>query len=141
MATKQYFSHAELKAMAQERERLNPPPAILDCGHTPTTPHSPITSGTAHTADGKEICTDCADAMQREELQTATKTYGYLDKKRKQITTWTGGKLATLTAARTIGHNLAGTMIAWNAVDDNGQRWYGRNSGDGMATVMHRAKR
>jgi len=174
-----YYDHSQLRAMAEERERENPPPAILDCGHapghhdyfvvsfwtgddgktfchacrearanarildcghTPTVPHSPMTSGTAHTPDGREICCDCADRDQRERLKTATASVGYLNLKRRMITTWTGGHLATVTAWWTIYHNKAGTLTCWRARDAEGREWYGRGSGDGMATRMHARK-
>jgi hypothetical protein len=113
---------------------------VLDCGHPPTVPHNPMTSGTAHTQDGREICCACADNEQRAALATATEYAGYVDRKRKQITTWTGGKLATLTDTWTIWNNFGGDLLCWNAVDDSGREWYGKGAGDGMITRMHLRK-
>ena len=140
-----YWSHTyatttDGRKICHECHKAEKDSRTLDCGHTPTVPQSDITTGTTHTPDGREICCACADDMQRADLATATKTYGYVDRKRGQITTWTGGKLATLTHAWTIRGGFVGTMLAWNAVDDSGNHWYGRNAGDGMATTLHRAK-
>lgn len=49
----------------------------LDCGHPPS-PHGESTTGTAHTADNREICCDCADKEQREDLRTAQTYMAYL---------------------------------------------------------------
>jgi len=173
-----YYDSNGLRELARAEEALNPPPAILECGHAPSehsywshtyaatedgrkichachkiekdsrildcghTPslHSDFTTGTAHTQDGREICCACADNEQRLLLRSSVKSFGYVNRKRGQITTWTGGKLATLTHSWTIRGGFGGTMLAWNAIDDSGNHWYGRNAGDGMATVMHKAK-
>ncbi len=105
----------------------------LSCGHTPS-PHSEHTTGTAHTHDGREICWACADREQVEGLRDRTKPAGgYLSSDGKTVTTWTGGKLGTVTSSTTI--HLAKyswihgkTMQAIRVRDIHGGMWYGRTS-------------
>ncbi len=111
---------------------------MLSCGHNPS-PHDPHTTGTAFLPDGREICWDCADALERERMLTESKIGAYLSGDGTAITTWSGGKLARVTGkvTRRVGFGRT-SQVFWNATDDNGARWYGRSQGFGMCTMMRR---
>jgi hypothetical protein len=117
----------------------------LACGHQPS-PHSEHTTGTAHTPKG-EVCWTCADAMQREDLRTSDRFSAYLslsaDKTTLQLTTWSGGVLATVTAkweTSAGGFARRTTITRFRAVDSHGGRWFGSSPGVGMYARMRRAK-
>jgi hypothetical protein len=117
---------------------------VLSCGHHPS-PHSEHTTGTAHTPDGREICWTCADQEQREALKDRTKAAGgYLASDGRTVTTWTGGKLGTVTSATTV--RLARwsafhgkTMQAIRVRDVHGNMWHGRTS-PGMSVTLRPLK-
>ena len=107
------------------------------CHAAPTLANTPLAGYAIY--GKKVVCYSCADDLQRADLVDGrTKYYGYLGK--DAITTWTGGVLARVTYRWTIRCGFGGKQTCWNAVDAQGNRWYGRNAGDGMATTMHKAK-
>lgn len=118
---------------------------ILSCGHTPS-PHSYITTGTAHTPDGREICCECADREQVQGLKDRSKPFGaYLDGDGRTVTTWTGGKLGTVTSSHTIhlarwSYVHGKTMLAIRVRDVHGAMWHGRTS-PGMCVTLRPSKR
>jgi len=115
--------------------------ANLSCGHEPS-PHGPHTTGTAHTPNGREICWGCADNEQRESLKTEERWDAYLSSDGKQLTTWTGGKLADVTELWwRDGVNFGGTRrYYFRARDVHGQRWHGTSPGHSMYARMRRSK-
>lgn len=192
----EWYTSAQLREMALAEEEQNPPPAILecghapsthsyfchtyattadgrkichdcdqaakdsrilDCGHTPTTPHSPMMSGTAHAPDGREMCWDCAAKGEIAALLTSNHYHGYTKRETigtgkyaglamgGQIITWTGATLIERAQFWTIGHNWWGTggkLWCWTGKDAHGQTWYGRcAASDGHITSMHKAKK
>ncbi len=110
----------------------------LVCGHSPS-PHCDISTGTAHTRDGREICFDCADKEQRADMRTAQHYTAYLTG--DKITTWSGGLLARVTYRRTRRVGFHGSeRVYFNAVDLDGKRWHGNSPGDGMYCRLHASK-
>jgi hypothetical protein len=107
----------------------------LVCGHSPSA-HCEISTGTAHTRDGREICFDCADKEQRDEMRTAEHYSGYLQD--REIHTWSGGLLARVTSrvTRRVGF-YGSSRVYFAAIDLNGKRWYGNSPGDGMYCRLH----
>lgn len=126
---------------------MKPDDRILSCGHKPSphSEHTTGTTGTAHTPDGREICCQCADAEQVEALKDRTKPVGaYLAGDGRTVTTWTGGKLGTVTASSTV--RLARwsafhgrTMQAIRVRDVHGNMWHGRTS-PGMSVNLRPCK-
>lgn len=112
----------------------------LDCGHAATP--TDFTPGYATVAKtGGKICHSCADAMQRNELNAVDKTVAYVSGDGKAVTTWTGGRLMTITQHGSAPNGWHGSQIHyWRAVDDNNRGWYGRNAGNGMCITMRKAK-
>lgn len=112
-------------------------PTILDCGHEatpPTTFHAngvPLTTGVAHTPDGRSICYSCADDEQREALLGAGTVpfVAYLSSDRKCVTTWTGGTLGTVTRYTTGQGRWSTYGIVHRCyvrvTDVHGQEWTG----------------
>lgn len=119
---------------------------ILDCGHKPSE-HGEHTTGTAHftNKDGTktEICCACADERQRADLLTNDKYCAYVSSNGKELNTWTGGKLGTITAesqVRSWRNSSFGDLFAYSITDVHGQRWYGRGSGRGMLLTIRKCK-
>jgi hypothetical protein len=113
---------------------------ILDCGHVP----SEVTHcGTGYaTYEGKTVCYDCATILDRAEMVLADKMLGYLSMAGHAITNWPGGVLVDCTEMWPMRHNFYPyRLIHWRGKDSEGREWYGKASGRGMATVMHRAKK
>ena len=118
----------------------------LDCGHSP----SPVANNTsringiAHTPDGKRVCYDCADTLQRAEvLSDDTHPFmAYLSK--GKLTTWTGGDLGLKIIDRTNYRvrqfsYISGYDRTWiKAQDTRGRIWTGRNGGDGLCIRLFR---
>lgn len=106
---------------------------VLSCGHTPS-PHNIYTTGTAWTMDGREICWVCADAEQVADLLKREPVVGYLSADGKAVTTWTGGKLGSVTWSRatkltrqSYTHNRNSYRTV-NMRDVHGNYWTGRGS-------------
>ncbi len=116
----------------------------LDCGHTPS-PHSPMTTGTARTQDGKEICYACADARQREDLKDRSRPFtAYVSSDGKTITTWTGGKLMDIRQSWRIpltrfSFTHGRTILHIRARDVHGGDWFGRGN-PGIAITLRPTK-
>jgi len=118
---------------------MNTEQRTLDCGHVPS-PHAEFTTGTAHTLDGREICYECSNAMEREEFAKANKFTAYLSMDGSQVQTWPGGNLAKVTRRWNRQNNFAGTLVHFNAVASDGARWWGTSPGLGMYCRLHRCK-
>lgn len=124
----------------------------LDCGHILTAAmqhehgtHStgvPLTTGYARTQDGRTLCYADADAAQRADFADAQTFAGYVSAA-GDLTTWTGGVLATAQRG-THGVSRAGwhgaEVHAWRFTGPDGSSWYGRNGGPGMFITARRAK-
>jgi subtilase family serine protease len=111
----------------------------LDCGHEPS-PHSEHTTGTAHTADGREVCWTCADSEHRESLKSDKRTTGYLSGDGSAITTWTGGVLMTVTRENQTRAGFGHGLTYLRATDTHGQQWYGSSPGRNMYASLRRSK-
>lgn len=98
-------------------------------------------TGYASHADGSKVCYSCADTEQRAELTTAN-VYGvYLSGDGKSLTTWTGGKLATVTHESDAKTGFYGSTIrSVRAVTPDGSHWYGKGRGRGMCLTVRRNK-
>jgi hypothetical protein len=115
---------------------------ILSCGHHPS-PHSCITTGAAVTADGREICCDCATRNDLERLANATRCSAYLASDGKTITNWPGHELMKIIgrsrailgrASHTFDRNDYWTV---RARDSHGHQWTGRG-GPGIYIKLRR---
>ena len=117
---------------------------LLDCGHHPS-PHSPMTTGTAHMPDGKEICWTCADAAQVEQLRDRSRPFvAYVSGDGKSITTWTGGKLMDVRQSWRIpltrfSYTHGKTILHIRAQDVHGGNWFGRGN-PGIAITLRPTK-
>jgi hypothetical protein len=113
----------------------------LSCGATIQRDKGSGAAGYALTPDGRTICYPCADAMQRGELVTAIRFFGYLDG--RAIQTWTGGHLMTVTerwSHKRPRSWLSSEVVYVRAVDVHGNRWHGSGPGDGMYVRLRRSK-
>ena len=90
-------------------------------------------SGYAVLPSGERICYACSDKLSVEELKDRTKPfYGYVGKG-NSITTWTGGKLMTITRAwpcklTRYSFTHGKSCLSIHAVDVHGGHWAGRGS-------------
>lgn len=92
-------------------------------------------AGYAVKADGSKICYACADAIERELLKDRSCSFvAYLSSDGATVTTWTGGKLMTVTASRpcrlsrqSFTHNR-NSFRSVRARDIHGAMWCGRGS-------------
>jgi hypothetical protein len=109
----------------------------LDCGHEPS-PHGEHTTGTAHTQDGREICWDCANTEQREDLKTAPRFMAYTSQDWKSVTDWTGRLLGSIRWKTSARNAFCGTLYHLRVVDVHGQRWAATTLGPGMYCRMRR---
>ena len=127
------------------------PEPILSCGHGPS-PHSPSTTGTATTEDGREICWSCADGEIRAAIERtalgAPLPVLYLTKSatgQAVLTTWSGGTMLHVTRRVTARVNAFGpfrqTRVYLRAEDEHGARFYGTSPGFGMFARVRKAKR
>lgn len=118
-------------------------PTICACGHPPT-PQGPdsCTTGVAWTQGNVPLCFDCADLAQREDMKRADAWSGYLASDGQTITTWSGGKLASVTMLHKfkLGGACRGTAYTIHAIDTYGGRWHGRSPGPGMYCKLRRLK-
>jgi len=114
-----------------------------DCGE----PCIPQGCGTGYAVlnDGKRICYPCADNRQIEELKDRSKPFvGYVGKD-NSITSWTGGKLMTITRAwpcqltRPSNWHDSKSFMSIHAVDVHGGHWAGRGS-EGIAIKLRPVK-
>ena len=115
-----------------------------DCGRPFKLPLYTCGTGYATLPDGNRICYTCADRRQIEDLKDRSKPFNaYVGK--GVITTWTGGKLMTITASQPC-------QLTWqsnwhdeksfrsiHAVDAHGGHWAGRGS-EGVAIKMRPVK-
>jgi hypothetical protein len=109
---------------------------IVDCGHEAVA--EGIGTGYATMPDGKRVCYACADASERERMRTADSMFAYVSTDSRSITTWTGGKLATVTAVWT-SDRARKTYV--QATDVHGTRWYGQGPSEtGNYVNLRRAK-
>lgn len=126
----------------------------LDCGHAPQPTHyapgTVVTVGServdvsgrvmfpgyAVTPDGRKVCPDCADDMQRDDMRTARRFVAYLSPDGRAVTSWTGGKLGTVT--RCTG-NTRQTFV--RVTDVHGARWAGIGPAEsGTCVSLRRVK-
>lgn len=122
------------------------PEFVADCGHLiPALPLSHVGGAGYATIEDKgmmTMCYPCCDAYQREAMKTAKSYNAYFSGDKSFITSWTGGKLATVTyyrsAAVGFGHNPRRYYI--RAITEDGARWYGTSPGPGMFCRLRRAK-
>ena len=103
-----------------------------------------IKTGYAVPRDGEKICHPCANTSQREGMKTARIIVAYISSDGRSVTTWTGGKLATVIRSTyveltRISFTHGRFIRAIRAVDDTGAHWYGRGS-PGLAVTLRRAK-
>ena len=110
----------------------------------PQTPAGGGAAGYAVAPDGRHICYACADVREIAQLKDRSKPfYAYVGK--GIITTWTGGKLMTITASRPCALTRAsnwhdkGSFKSIHAVDVHGGHWTGRGS-EGLAIKLRAVK-
>lgn len=113
---------------------------ILDCGHTSSAKRGKQTDYAIY--EGKTVCYDCVVILTKAQMVTDTTMVGYLSESGNAITTWPGDAIVDITSMWRIGHNMyPGYLTYWRGRDSEGRQWYGKCSGRGMSTIMHRAKR
>lgn len=102
-------------------------------------------SGYAIAPDNRKICHPCADKEQIESLKDRSKPVVAYVGKGDVITTWTGGKLMTITRAwpcqltRRSNWHDAKSYLSIHAVDVHGGHWAGRGS-EGVAIKLRPVK-
>jgi hypothetical protein len=114
-----------------------------NCGAVcPPAPPQGGASGYAITQDNRKICYSCSDNMQREELKDRSRPFfAYVSSDGKEITTWTGGKLMTVTISRPCQltrQSFLHDRRAYRSIrarDIHGKNWAGRGSA-GIAIKM-----
>jgi hypothetical protein len=114
------------------------------CGnYFPKPPEGGGATGYAVKADGTHICYPCADKLQIEDLKDRSKSVcAYVGS--GIITTWTGGKLMTITCRpckltrQSFTHSRSGYRSI-HAVDVHGGHWAGRGS-EGIAIKLRPVK-
>jgi hypothetical protein len=114
----------------------------LSCGHV-LEAQGAGTTGYARKRDTSEcICYACADDEHRADMQRSGECFAYLDVDGKHITTWSGGKLLTVTREwQTSAGGFAGNVQitrVW-ARDTAGSMWHGRGPGRGMYVRLKRS--
>lgn len=117
----------------------------LSCGHLTTrTDFSPGYcggSGYATMTNGAHICYPCADDRERDHLRTARTAMAYLASDKATLTTWTGGRLATVTQiTRQPVTTSVDTLYRFRATDCHGAHWCGTSPGPGMYARLRRCK-
>lgn len=102
-------------------------------------------TGYATLPKGSRICYPCADKRQVEELKDRSRPFTAYVGKGMEITTWTGGKLMTITRAwpckltrPSFTHDRHG-FLSIHAVDVHGGHWHGRGS-EGIAITLRPCK-
>lgn len=120
---------------------------VLSCGHEPST-HGPHTTGTCHLPDGREVCNDCGNVWEANELKTAQHWSGYMrlasdtaagHSGRGEITNWTGHVIGSCHDVNRHRGNFGGWVYTFKATI-GGAKWYGRGSGNSMLCHLHRCK-
>jgi hypothetical protein len=117
-----------------------------DCGHEYQGPGPEGgAAGYATRQDGKTVCYPCADDGERERLLTERSIFCYLSSDGKTLTTWTGGKLMTVTSHKTARVGFRGidgkspVRHYLQAHDVHGAHcWIGTSPGPGMYARMRR---
>lgn len=111
----------------------------LDCGHEPTQTEIGLGNGVARDTHDRTMCYACADAMIREDMRTSDRIVLYL--RDRDLTSWSGGKLATVTArvTRRVGFH-GSSRVYFDAIDLDGRHWHGNSPGDGMYARLHARK-
>lgn len=100
--------------------------------------------GYAVTPNNEMLCFPCADADQRESLETGNRCVGYLSADGKSLTTWTGGILGKVTdwnpcKLTRVSYTHGKSYRSVRVTDCHGSEWYGRGS-PGIAISLRRIK-
>ena len=116
---------------------------ILDCGHE-RTPEG-CAYGTAHTTDGRTICLRCAEREEIENLKTSPTIVAYVTDGNRQVTTWTGAKLGTVTSRTVSRGRWSNYGIVHRhyvrVTDVHGGHWHGSGPVEnGQYVTLHRSK-
>lgn len=116
-------------------------PAII-CGGCGLIVEIPTTGGSGYgeTADGRRLCYDCCNAAERAAFETADTFCAYLSGDGAAVTTWPGGRLATVTYKRRHSGGFGGEWWAVDATAPDGSKWHGRGGGPGMFLRLKRRK-
>ena len=108
----------------------------LDCKGTKITHHQGGT-GYATLPDGGKICYACSDKREIEHLKTATTFLGYVSSDGRNLTTWPGGILGTVSFGRL--HHWSRERYHVRAYDLHGNAWHGTGA-RGMYCTLRRCK-
>jgi hypothetical protein len=102
---------------------------------------SPNTDGHGRT-DGAMHCYACCDAMARADMLDRSKPFcAYLASDARTVTTWTGGRLGTVSAHTSSRVGWHGAEIhRFHVCDVHGNLWHGRGSGPGMVCTLRAMK-
>lgn len=98
-------------------------------------------TGYGITPDGRKLCYPCCDAGERAEFAAAETYCAYMSGDGRSISTWPGGKLATVTYSARHRGGFGGEYFTVGATAPDGSRWYGRGGGPGMFVRLRRRKR
>lgn len=116
-----------------------------DCKQIITAAPGSLGTGYADFDDGSRVCYPCADKRQVADLKDRSKPFSAYVGENNTVTTWTGGKLMTITRAwpcqltrQSFMHSASG-YLSIHAVDVHGGHWAGRGSA-GMAIKLRPVK-
>lgn len=119
---------------------------VADCGHAfdnlGEDGKASISSGYAYGESGRTFCYSCIDRLERARALTSDTIHAYLSTDSREITTWTGGRLALVLAAETNGPVGWHGSEVWSvrARTEDGRTFYGRNGGPGSAIRLRAIK-
>lgn len=112
----------------------------IDCGSV-LVPMTDGPTGIAYTAANEPMCYPCADKRQIAQLTERAPMLVYMSSDERTLTTWTGGKLATITRVRKARNNFGGTLrYYFRATDVHGAAWHGTSPGPNMFARMRPSK-
>lgn len=121
-----------------------------DCGAEIHTPESTVKTGSGatgyailHDPEGAKICYACADTRERDAMLTENRFIAYVSRDWSILTTWTGGKLGTVTRVGSVHpfsrHSFDGERHYISATDVHGQKWRGTGA-PGMYARLRKCK-
>jgi len=112
---------------------------MLDCGHNPS-PHSEISTGIAHSLDGRRLCYDCAFQEEVRQYKQENRMIAYLSDDGRRITNWPGYTIsAQVFILNESRDNFGGERIYLRFVFDD-SIWSGFAMGRGMYLRAKRTK-
>ena len=118
---------------------MNTIPETFECSGCGETYKTQKSGGTGYgmTPDGSKVCYACCTVRDINTMKTATKFSGYVSSDGRELQTWAGGKLGTLSIGKL--HHWSRERHHVRARDLHGNAWYGTGA-PGMYCVLRRCK-